>query len=87
MLSKKITALVASGLLLASTSAAAQTASASSARSLSVAGAMQSGGEEAVGAGGPSLGVTVGVLLALVAAAALTFGDDGNDDIPDADSP
>jgi hypothetical protein len=80
MLSKKITAIAAGALLMASSAAVAQTAPRSSA--LSVAGAMQ-GADDGIGAGGPSIGVTLGVLFGVIAIAALTFGsDDDGDETP-----
>lgn len=81
MLSKKITAIAAGALLMASSAAVAQTAPRSSA--LNIAGAMQ-GVEEGAGVGGPSIGVTLGVLFGVVAIAALTFGsdDEGDDESP-----
>jgi hypothetical protein len=75
MLSKKITALAAGALMMASTAAVAQTAP--SASMLSVAAAMQGAGED-MDDSGLSTGATIAGVFALIVVGVLIFGNDDN---------
>ncbi|SMF64845.1 hypothetical protein [Allosphingosinicella indica] len=80
MLSKKISALAASALLLASSAAVAQTAPSAGAGALSVSSALMQDSVE--DSGGWSTGAVVGVLFGIVVIAAVVFGSDDERDTP-----
>ena len=82
MFSKKISALAASALLLASSAAVAQTAPSSATGALSTRAALLQADADMEDDGGLSTGAIVGIIFGIIVIAAIVFGSDDERDDP-----